>query len=145
MKEQVSGLEIWSDPNRQDGAPCIKGTRVTVKLVLWAIEQTGSIEGALKSYPHLTEQQVKDALYYAQELLDECESLRRDKERLDWLDAQKNNGDLEVCVGGPWRWMSEDRPAVGVWKIDSRPDLGKYETAREAIDAAISENAARGE
>lgn len=63
-------LEIWIDPDRQEGEPCIKGTRVTVKLVLWAIEQSGSIQGALKFYPHLTEQQVKDALYYAQQKID---------------------------------------------------------------------------
>lgn len=57
---------ILVDPDRQGGVPCIAGTRVPVHLVLWAIEHTGSIEGALKSYPDLTEQQVKDALYFAQ-------------------------------------------------------------------------------
>jgi len=60
---------ISVDARRQEGLPCISGTRIPVHLVLWAIEQTGSIEGALKSYPDLTALQVKDALYFAETVL----------------------------------------------------------------------------
>lgn len=49
-------------------------------------------------------------------LLDECESLRVDKARLDWLER---NGAPQSTFNGPWEF-----------------------SAREAIDAAISENAA---
>jgi uncharacterized protein (DUF433 family) len=51
------------------GRPCIAGTRIPVHLVLWAIEQHGSVEGALKSYPDLSVEQVKEALYFAETVL----------------------------------------------------------------------------
>ena len=57
---------ITMNPERMEGRPCIAGTRIPVHLVLWAIEHRGSIEGAVMSYPDLTTQQVKDALYFAQ-------------------------------------------------------------------------------
>ncbi|HEV1285398.1 MAG TPA: DUF433 domain-containing protein [Bryobacteraceae bacterium] len=60
---------ISMDVRRQQGKPCLAGTRVPVHLVLWAIEQSGSIAGALKSYPDLSAQQVKDALYFAETIL----------------------------------------------------------------------------
>lgn len=60
---------ISVSPNVQGGRPCIDGTRIPVHLVLWAVEHTGSIKGAIKSYPDLTIQQVKDALYFAELIL----------------------------------------------------------------------------
>jgi uncharacterized protein (DUF433 family) len=60
---------ISMDPRRMQGSPCIAGTRIPVHLVLWAVEQHGSIDGALKSYPDLTTQQVKDALYFGEVVL----------------------------------------------------------------------------
>jgi uncharacterized protein (DUF433 family) len=60
---------ITIDPRRQEGLPCITGTRIPVHLVLWAIEQTGSIDGAILSYPDLTVEQVKDAIYFAETVL----------------------------------------------------------------------------
>lgn len=60
---------ISIDSRRQEGLPCIVGTRIPVHLVLWAIEQTGSIEGAMRSYPDLTVEQVKDAIYFAEAVL----------------------------------------------------------------------------
>jgi uncharacterized protein (DUF433 family) len=60
---------ISMDSRRMQGRPCIAGTRIPVHLVLWAVEQHGSIEGALKSYPDLDAQQVKDAIYFAEIVL----------------------------------------------------------------------------
>lgn len=60
---------ISMDPRREQGRPCIAGTRIPVHLVLWAVEKSGSIKGALKSYPDLSAQQVKDALYFAETIL----------------------------------------------------------------------------
>jgi uncharacterized protein (DUF433 family) len=60
---------ISMDIRREQGRPCIAGTRIPVHLVLWAVEHSGSIKGALKSYPDLTAQQVKDALYFAETIL----------------------------------------------------------------------------
>jgi uncharacterized protein (DUF433 family) len=60
---------ISIDARRQQGLPCIVGTRIPVHLVIWAVEQSGSIEGALKSYPDLSPKQVRDALYFAETIL----------------------------------------------------------------------------
>lgn len=53
------------------GAPCIKDTRIPVYMVLDAIEYYGSLEGAAKSYPRLTLEQIKDAIGFAK-LVVEC-------------------------------------------------------------------------
>lgn len=53
-----------------EGQPCIAGTRIPVRAVLRAVEHYGSIEGALSCYPHLSSQNVKDALYFAQVVLE---------------------------------------------------------------------------
>lgn len=60
---------ISVDARRQHGLPCIVGTRIPVHLVIWAVEQSGSIKGALKSYPDLSPEQVRDALYFAETIL----------------------------------------------------------------------------
>lgn len=78
--DDLSGREVYRralgqcpsismHPRRQQGLPCIAGTRIPVHLVIWAVEQSGSIDGALKSYPDLSRQQVKDALYFAESIL----------------------------------------------------------------------------
>ncbi len=59
------------DPNVMAGAPCIQGTRIPVYMVLDAIEHYGALEGAYRSYPRLTMQQVKDAIGFAK-LVVEC-------------------------------------------------------------------------
>lgn len=60
---------IAMNPKRMHGLPCISGTRIPVHLVLWAVEHRGSIDGAIESYPDLTVQQVKDALYFAETVM----------------------------------------------------------------------------
>src|ERR1700683_10471 len=47
------------------GAPCVRGTRIPVFMILDAIEYYGSVKGVLKSYPTLTREQVRDAVRYA--------------------------------------------------------------------------------
>jgi uncharacterized protein (DUF433 family) len=56
---------IAIDYNILDGTPHITGTRVPVFMVLDAIEFYGNLDGALKSYPNLTLEQVKDAVSFA--------------------------------------------------------------------------------
>jgi uncharacterized protein (DUF433 family) len=58
------------DPQVMEGQPCIAGTRIPVRAVLRAVEQYGSVEGALRCYPHLTVDLIKDALYFSQVVLD---------------------------------------------------------------------------
>jgi uncharacterized protein (DUF433 family) len=47
------------------GTPCIRGTRVPVYMVLDAVEHYGTLKGALRSYPQLSESQVKEAVRFA--------------------------------------------------------------------------------
>jgi uncharacterized protein (DUF433 family) len=62
---------ITINPEVMAGAPCIGGTRIPVYMVLDAIEYYGEVGAALRSYPNLTIQQVKDAIGFAK-LVVEC-------------------------------------------------------------------------
>lgn len=61
---------ISMDAKIMEGQPCISGTRIPVRSVLRALEQYGSIDGAVECYPHLNVQLVKDALYFSQIVLE---------------------------------------------------------------------------
>jgi uncharacterized protein (DUF433 family) len=61
---------ISIDPYIMEGQPCIAGTRIPVRSVLRAIEHYGSIKEAIKCYPGLTSQQVQDALFFSQVILE---------------------------------------------------------------------------
>jgi uncharacterized protein (DUF433 family) len=58
-------------PDVMAGAPCVSGTRIPVYGVLDAIWHHGSLKGALRSYPRLNEEQVKDVMTFAK-LVVEC-------------------------------------------------------------------------
>jgi uncharacterized protein (DUF433 family) len=52
------------------GTPRIAGTRIPIYMILDAIEYYGSLEGALTSYPHLSLEQVREAVSFAGEVLE---------------------------------------------------------------------------
>jgi len=52
------------------GTPRIAGTRIPVYMVLDAIEYYGELEGARKSYPQLSPEQVKEAVGFAGAVLE---------------------------------------------------------------------------
>ncbi|HEY0552812.1 MAG TPA: DUF433 domain-containing protein [Thermoanaerobaculia bacterium] len=56
---------IVSDPSILGGKPCIKGTRISVELLLELVAQGASRAGILKTYSHLNAQDVEQALRYA--------------------------------------------------------------------------------
>ena len=66
---------VSMDPHILEGQPCIAGTRIPVHSVLRAIEHYGSLDAAVKCYPHLTIPQVKDALYFAQVVLEPADGI----------------------------------------------------------------------
>ena len=47
------------------GKPIIKGTRISVELILDKLSQEASIADLLEAYPHLTQQDILAALSYA--------------------------------------------------------------------------------
>ncbi len=52
------------------GTPRIAGTRIPVYMILDAIENYGDLEGAIKSYPQLSLEQIKEAVSFAGEVLE---------------------------------------------------------------------------
>jgi uncharacterized protein (DUF433 family) len=62
---------ISMDDGIMEGQPCLAGTRIPVRSVLRSLELYGSIDGVIKCYPHLNSEQVKDALYFSQLILEQ--------------------------------------------------------------------------
>jgi len=61
---------ISMDVEIMQGQPCIFGTRIPVRAVLRALEQYGSVDDVKNCYAHLTTEQVEDALYFSQIVLE---------------------------------------------------------------------------
>ena len=61
----MSSARISADPAVMMGKPCIKGTRITVKLILRKLGAGRSFTDLLEAYPQLTEDDVRAALAFA--------------------------------------------------------------------------------
>jgi len=64
----------WQDRIRVDpkvlvGKPVIKGTRIAVEFLMELLAEGWSHEQILKSYPHLTADDIQAALHYATEVV----------------------------------------------------------------------------
>jgi len=57
---------IVIDPNVMVGKPVVKGTRLTVELILGLLGQGITIEKLLEEYPRLTREDVFASLLFAQ-------------------------------------------------------------------------------
>lgn len=62
---------IVVDPKVLTGKPVIRGTRISVELVVDLLAAGWSHAQILESYPHLTEDDIRACLSYASELLRE--------------------------------------------------------------------------
>ena len=58
---------IKVDPDIMFGKPVISGTRVPVDIILNKLAGGKTVEQLLKSYPHLTPEDISACLYYAAE------------------------------------------------------------------------------
>ena len=56
---------INHDINIMGGKACIAGTRITVGMILIQISEGTTVDELLTEYPHLTEDDVAEALRYA--------------------------------------------------------------------------------
>jgi uncharacterized protein (DUF433 family) len=56
---------IYADPAIMMGKPCIKGTRITVELILRKLGAGRSLSDILEAYPKLTEEDLRAALAFA--------------------------------------------------------------------------------
>lgn len=67
MREHHSYLErIVSDPEILVGKPTVRGTRISVELVLKRLAQDLDVESLFKSYPRLTREDVQACLEFAE-------------------------------------------------------------------------------
>jgi uncharacterized protein (DUF433 family) len=62
-------LLIISDPNIMMGKPVIKGTRMTVELIIEKLAAGETSDQILEAYPRLTQQSIQAALGFADEVL----------------------------------------------------------------------------
>jgi len=60
---------IESDPNVMMGKPVVKGTRVTVELILEKLGAGETIEQVLQAHPRLTREGVLAALRFGSEVM----------------------------------------------------------------------------
>ena len=60
---------ITSNPEILGGKPIIKGTRISVEFILVLYASGASKDDILRSYPHLTEDDIQAAMLYASSFL----------------------------------------------------------------------------
>ena len=60
---------IVSDPNVMMGKPIVKGTRITVELILEKLGAGETIEQLLEAHPRLTREAIQAALAFARDAL----------------------------------------------------------------------------
>ena len=60
---------IVSDPAIMMGKPVIKGTRITVELILEKLAAGETVEQLLEAHPRLTHEEIHAALAFAAEVL----------------------------------------------------------------------------
>ena len=62
---------ISVNPEICSGKPCIRGTRIMVTNILGMIAGGYSTEKVVEAYPELTPDDIRDALEYASQVIDE--------------------------------------------------------------------------
>lgn len=66
---------VVRDPAIQGGEPTVRGTRTTVRSVVLAAREAGGLAGVLYDFPHLSAEDVADALAYYQRHRAELDAL----------------------------------------------------------------------
>lgn len=69
MIDRVSQSNIVAVPDVMMGKPCIRGTRITVELILRKLGAGRSMADLIEAYPGLTEDDVRAALSFAADYL----------------------------------------------------------------------------
>lgn len=65
MNEKVLLKRIVIDPKIMLGKPVIKGTRLTVELIIEKLAYGETMEDLKREYPFITEEDIRAALLYA--------------------------------------------------------------------------------
>lgn len=61
--------KVIANPEIMLGKPIIKGTRITVELILRKLSEGISVDELIVAYPHLSKKDVYAALTYASDLI----------------------------------------------------------------------------
>ena len=61
--------KIYSDPAILGGKPCIKGSRISVELILEWMASGATVPDIHKTYPHLEEEAIFQAIQYAAQFM----------------------------------------------------------------------------
>lgn len=56
---------ISSDPKVMSGKPVIKGTRITVELILEKLSEGETIQDIIEAHPHINETSIRAAIAFA--------------------------------------------------------------------------------
>ena len=62
---------IHSDPGILGGKPVVRGSRISVELILEYFEDGATVADILTAYPHITEVDIRAAIAFARDLLHE--------------------------------------------------------------------------
>ena len=65
--------KIESNPDIMLGKPVIKGTRITVKLILKRLSEGASMDEILEGYPNITKDDILACLSYSADVIGEEE------------------------------------------------------------------------
>jgi uncharacterized protein (DUF433 family) len=65
IEKRMPHPRISADPAVMMGKPCVKGTRITVELILRKLGAGRSFADLLQAYPQLTEHDIRAALEFA--------------------------------------------------------------------------------
>lgn len=73
MNTQSYKERITVNPEIMLGKPIIKGTRITVELILKKLSEGMTFEELLKAYPHLTKDDILAAISYSADVISQEE------------------------------------------------------------------------
>lgn len=73
MNTQFYKDRIIVNPDIMLGKPIIKGTRITVEIILKKLSEGMTIEELLEAYPHLTKDDVLAAISYSADVISQEE------------------------------------------------------------------------
>lgn len=77
MDEPIPGFpRLTTNPLKLGGKPCVRGLRISVKDVLWALANYETSEELLADYPSLTKDDLVEVLNYAAMIVGEYEETR---------------------------------------------------------------------
>jgi uncharacterized protein (DUF433 family) len=65
---------VWVDPDRMSGAPCFKGTRIPIQMLIEHVAAGFSLDEFLETVPSLERNQAQRFLELAGEQMQECAS-----------------------------------------------------------------------